>query len=116
MQLFNASEYLLDRRVAGDADRTAVLAGDRRLTYGDLLVEVERTAGGLSALGLLPEQRLLMVVVDCPEFVVLYLAAMRSGAVPVPVSTMLRARHRRAARRFPRPRGRGERRAGRGGR
>ena len=92
MQLFNASEYLLDRRVAaGDGDRTALVCGDRRLTYADLLDQVERTAGGLTALGLLPEQRLLMVVVDCPEFVVLYLAAMRIGAVPVPVSTMLRA-------------------------
>ena len=28
---------------------------------------------------------------DSPEFVVVYLAAMRIGAVPVPVSTMLRA-------------------------
>ena len=75
MELFNASEYLLDRR----------------LTYGELHAAVERAAGGLTSLGLLPEQRLLLLVVDCPEFVVLYLAAMRIGAVPVPVSTMLRA-------------------------
>ena len=32
-----------------------------------------------------------MVMADSPEFVVVYLAAMRIGAVPVPVSTMLRA-------------------------
>ena len=32
-----------------------------------------------------------MVMADSPEFVVVYLAAMRMGAVPVPVSTMLRA-------------------------
>lgn len=92
MELFNASEYLLDRRLAaGDADRTAVVDARRRLTYAEVHSEVERAAGGLTALGLLPEQRLLMVVVDCAEFVVLYLAAMRIGAVPVPVSTMLRA-------------------------
>ncbi len=92
MELFNASEYLLDRRVAaGDGDRTALVSGGRRSTYAELLGAVERAAGGLVELGLLPEQRLLMVVVDCPEFVVLYLAAMRIGAVPVPVSTMLRA-------------------------
>ncbi|MHA3704791.1 benzoate-CoA ligase family protein [Jatrophihabitans sp. YIM 134969] len=92
MELFNASEYLLDRRVvAGDGGRTALVCGERRLTYAELHAAVERAAGGLAALGLLPEQRLLMVVVDCPEFVVLYLAAMRIGAVPVPVSTMLRA-------------------------
>ena len=91
MELFNASEYLLDRRLAaGDGDRTAIVAGERRLTYAQLHGQVERAAGGLAALGLQPEQRLLMVVVDSPEFVVLYLAAMRIGAVPVPVSTMLR--------------------------
>ena len=38
-----------------------------------------------------PEQRILMVMSDSPHFVVVYLAAMRIGAIPVPVSTMLRA-------------------------
>ena len=32
-----------------------------------------------------------MVMPDSPAFVVVYLAAMRVGAIPVPVSTMLRA-------------------------
>ena len=32
-----------------------------------------------------------MVMADSPDFVVVYLAAMRVGAIPVPVSTMLRA-------------------------
>ena len=32
-----------------------------------------------------------MVMADSPEFVIVYLAAMRIGAVPVPISTMLRA-------------------------
>ena len=32
-----------------------------------------------------------MVMTDSPEFVIVYLAAMRMGAVPVPISTMLRA-------------------------
>ena len=32
-----------------------------------------------------------MFMADSPEFVIVYLAAMRIGAVPVPVSTMLRA-------------------------
>jgi benzoate-CoA ligase family protein len=32
-----------------------------------------------------------MVMADSPEFVIVYLAAMRIGAVPVPISTMVRA-------------------------
>src|SRR5262249_4094488 len=48
-------------------------------------------AGALAALGLQPEQRLLMFMADSPDFVTAYLGAMRIGAVPVPVSTMLHA-------------------------
>ena len=91
-QPFNACEYLLDRRVAaGYGDRLAVtgVAGD--LSYGALLERVQRIAGVLRGLGLQPEQRLVMFMTDCPDFIGVYLAAMRIGAVPVPVSTMLHA-------------------------
>ena len=50
-----------------------------------------RTAASLRSLGLQPEQRVLMLMADSPQFVVVYLAAMRMGAIPVPVSTMLHA-------------------------
>jgi benzoate-CoA ligase family protein len=89
---FNASEYLLDRRLAaGDGGRVAFVGGAGDVTYADLHDRVCRTAHGLRGLGLAPEQRLLMLMADSPEFVVVYLAAMRMGAVPVPVSTMLRS-------------------------
>src|SRR5439155_26779174 len=61
------------------------------LSYAQLHDRVLRTAGGLRRLGLQPEQRLLMFMSDSPEFVVVFLAALRIGAVPVPVSTMMRA-------------------------
>jgi benzoate-CoA ligase family protein len=90
--LFNACEYLLDRRLdAGDGERLAVTGVGGDLGYAELHDRVLRTAGGLRAIGLEPEQRLLMFMADSPEFVVLYLAAMRIGAVPVPVSTMIHA-------------------------
>ncbi len=91
-QLFNACEYLLDQRLAdGDGQRLALtgVAGD--LTYAQLHDQVCRTAAGLRALGLQPEQRVLMLMADSPQFVVVYLATMRMGAIPVPVSTMLHA-------------------------
>ncbi len=92
MSAFNACEYLLDRRVkAGDGDRLAVTGAGGELTYAQLLDQVQRAAAVLRQLGLEPEQRLLMFTADGPAFVVLYLAAMRIGAIPVPVSTMMRA-------------------------
>jgi benzoate-CoA ligase family protein len=91
-QLFNASEYLLDRRLAaGDGPRTALAGPAGDVSYADLWDRVCRTAAGLRAIGVRPEQRILMVMADSPQFAVVYLAAMRVGAIPVPVSTMLRA-------------------------
>ena len=89
---FNVCDYLLDRHVrAGRGDRLALtgIAGD--VSYAELAERVGRAAGGLRGIGLQAEQRVVMVMADSPEFVIVYLAAMRIGAVPVPISTMLRA-------------------------
>lgn len=89
---FNASVYLLDRHIEkGDGDRPALVGPGGDLTYARLHDRVVRTAAGLRAAGLLPEQRLMMFMADSPDFVTVFLAAMRIGAVPVPVSTMLRS-------------------------
>jgi benzoate-CoA ligase family protein len=90
-ELFNACEYLLDRRLAaGDGDRLALTGPAGDLSYAGLWDRVCRTAAGLRAAGVQPEQRILMVMADSPHFAVVYLAALRVGAIPVPVSTMLR--------------------------
>jgi benzoate-CoA ligase family protein len=91
-QLFNACEYLLDRRVAvGDGQRIALTGPAGEVSYAELRDRVCRTAAGLRGIGVQPEQRVLMVMADSPHFAVVYLAAMRMGAIPVPVSTMLHA-------------------------
>jgi acyl-coenzyme A synthetase/AMP-(fatty) acid ligase len=112
-QLFSAREFLLDRRLAaGDGPRSALTGPAGDLSYAQLHDRVCRTAAGLRAAGLQPEQRVLLLMADSPEFVVVYLAAMRMGAIPVPVSTMLHAddvaerQARRAARRGRPARGR----------
>jgi benzoate-CoA ligase family protein len=89
---FNACDYLLDRHIrAGRGDRLALtgIAGD--VSYAGLAERVRLAARGLRGLGLQAEQRVVMVMADSPEFVIVYLAAMRIGAIPVPISTMLRA-------------------------
>src|SRR6266702_3135526 len=89
---FNACEYLLDRRVkAGDGGRLAITGAGGQFSYAQLLDLVQRTAAGLRETGLEPEQRIVMFCSDGPAFAAVYLAAMRIGAIPVPVSTMLRA-------------------------
>ncbi|MCW2906729.1 MAG: badA [Actinomycetia bacterium] len=91
-QLFNACEYLLDRRLAaGDGPRTALAGPAGDVSYAALHDQVRRVSASLRKIGLQPEQRVLMLMADSPQFVVMYLAAMRMGAIPVPVSTMSRA-------------------------
>jgi len=89
---FNACEYLLDRRLAaGDENRLAFTGPGGELTYRQLYQQVLRTAAALRGIGLQPEQRIMLCMADSPEFVIAYLAAMRIGAIPVPVSTMTNA-------------------------
>ncbi len=88
---FNACEWLLDRQVEAGHDRQeAVRQGGSSWTYGDVLDMVQAGAGGLRALGVRPEERVLLVMLDEVEFIVTFLAAMRIGAVPVPLNPQLR--------------------------
>jgi benzoate-CoA ligase family protein len=88
---FNASA-LLDRNIdRGRADKAAVHAVDRSLTYGELLARASRAGNLLRALGVAREERVLLVLDDTTAFPTVFLGAMRLGAVPVPVSTLDKA-------------------------
>lgn len=85
---FNACDYLL--RPAEDAPgRLAITGPDGDLTYGELAARARDVAAGLQALGLRPEERVVLFMADGPAMAAAILGAMRMGAVPVPVSTML---------------------------
>ena len=87
---FNAAAYLTERRVAaGDGDRVAVRHPRGTLTYAELAAEVRRVAAGLTAVGVRPEERVVLCMVDDVELFTGILAAMYIGAVAVPCSTML---------------------------
>jgi benzoate-CoA ligase family protein len=88
---FNASTWLVDRHIgAGHGNRTAYRYLDETLTYAELRAEVLAAANGLRALDVGPGDRVLMVVSDEPAFPAAFLGALRIGAIPIPVSTMLR--------------------------
>lgn len=88
---FNAATWLVDRHLDhGRGGSTAVVCGDESWTYAQLHQATVAAAGAFTALGLRSEERVLMVVNDEPRFLACFLGAMRMGAVPVPVNTMLR--------------------------
>jgi benzoate-CoA ligase family protein len=90
---YNACLDLLDGNVErGRADHPAVVSRARTVTYGELLDEVRRAAAGLRALGVQPEQRVAMVMLDSVEFYATFLGAVRIGAIPAPVNPLLPGR------------------------
>ena len=58
-------------------------------TYGQLTEDVRRVAGGLAAIGVRPEERVLLCMADDIELATGILATIYLGAVAVPCSTML---------------------------
>ncbi len=87
---FNATRWLLDRHIEeGRGDNLAVRCRGESLTYAELLGRVEGAACGLRAMGVRPEERVVLVMLDGVEFLAAFLGAMRIGAIPVPVNPLL---------------------------
>lgn len=87
---FNASDYLLQAALRADtAGRTAVTGPGGDLSYGELAELAGHVSAGLQAWGLRAEERVVLSMADGPSMAAAILGAMRLGAVPVPVSTML---------------------------
>jgi len=89
---FNAAAHFVDRNVAeGRGASTAFLGESRTLTYADLQALTNRTGNALRALGVEAADRVLMICLDAPEFLGTFWGAIKIGAVPVPVNTLMRA-------------------------
>jgi benzoate-CoA ligase family protein len=88
----NLVDHFVDRHIReGGGQKTAIVSGDRRLTYAEIAEQVNRVGNGLLSLGLQEEQRVLLVLPDIPEFAAAYFGTMKIGAVAVPTSTALRS-------------------------
>ncbi|MFJ8113704.1 (2,3-dihydroxybenzoyl)adenylate synthase [Streptomyces sp. NPDC096132] len=70
---------------AADAapDAVALVDGDRRLTYRQLAGRADATALRLAALGLRPDDRIVVQLPNTAEFVILTYACLRLGVIPV---------------------------------
>jgi benzoate-CoA ligase family protein len=88
---FNLTDYFVDRHIReGRAQKVAIRCGESVYTYGDLAADVNRAGNGLSSLELQDEQRVLLLLPDCPEFAIAYFGVIKIGAVAVPTSTAAR--------------------------
>jgi len=91
-ETFNVATYFVDRNVMlGRGTNVAIECGDRRLTYADVQRNVNRCGSALRRLGVRPEERVLLLLYDGPEFVYSFFGAIKIGAVPVPLNTLWKA-------------------------
>ncbi|MBI4503313.1 MAG: AMP-binding protein, partial [Gemmatimonadetes bacterium] len=72
----------LSRSVARFPDRTAIIFQNCRLSYRELNQEVDRLGSSLSALGVVPGDRVAIQLPNIPQCVIGFYAALRIGAVP----------------------------------
>jgi benzoate-CoA ligase len=84
----NAGDIVERQVAAGLGDKPAIIAADATFTYDELRRAINRAAGLLRELGVRREQRVLLVLDDTTIFPMVFLGAMRIGAVPVPVSPL----------------------------
>ena len=90
---FNAADYFVDRHLReGRAERVAIECGDERVTYAQLAERVNRFGNALRcALDVRIEERIFLLLPDIPEFAYSFFGAIKIGAVPVPINTLLRS-------------------------
>ena len=87
---YNAAVDFVDRNVAeGRGDKTAFIDPARNLTYGELRDATARIGPMLARMGIEPENRIALVLLDTVDFPVLFWGAIRAGIVPVLVNTRL---------------------------
>jgi 4-hydroxybenzoate-CoA ligase len=87
---FNATDYFLDRNIRqGRGHKIAVYTEYKNYTYNDIQKMANKTANAFRELGLAVDDRVLILMLDVPQFYAVFWGAIKMGAVPIPVNTML---------------------------
>jgi len=91
--IYNAATTFVDENIRqGRGKKTAIYFQDEKFTYQDLFEKVNQTGNALKELGAEIEQRVLLVLPDCPEFAFSFFGAIKIGAVPIPTNPWMKAR------------------------
>jgi len=81
---------IVKRHVAEHPEKTAIIFGDRRISYAELDTLISRTAHGLLEIGLKRGDVLSLFLPSLPELIISYLGTVRAGVTVNVVNAMLR--------------------------
>ncbi|MGD9579641.1 MAG: AMP-binding protein, partial [Syntrophorhabdus sp.] len=81
---FNLCNRLLERHIIeGRGDNIAIYYGEQRITFNEMSEKVNRLGNSLLSLGVTPQDRVGIKLVNQPEALILIFAVQKIGAVPV---------------------------------
>jgi benzoate-CoA ligase len=90
-ETLNVATVYIDANIAaGHGADTAFFYRDERITYQHVFENVNRLGNAFRNLGVDIEQRVALLLLDCPEFVYSFFATIKIGAIAVPMNTLLR--------------------------
>jgi long-chain acyl-CoA synthetase len=75
-----------DEATERDPRRTAVVFYGRRISYGELREATDRLACALARLGVAKGDRVALYLLNSPQFIIAYFAALKCGATVTPIS------------------------------
>ena len=85
---FNFAAHLIAANTQRSS-KIALIDDDQQLTYGELADQIQRVAASLQSQGLRREERVLLLMHDCTDWIVSFLACLHAGIVPVALNTLL---------------------------
>jgi 2-aminobenzoate-CoA ligase len=86
---WNIAEEFLDKHVkAGRGDQVAILFGDQKITYKELLAMSNKFANVLTKLGVEAQDRVGIRLTNMPEAIAINFGIQKCGAIPVAVSPL----------------------------
>jgi len=87
---YNAAADLIERNLAASrGGKLAYIDDAGEYTFAQLAERVNRFGGGLQALGLEMEQRVLIAMLDGIDWPVAFLGSIKAGIIPIAVNTLL---------------------------
>jgi long-chain acyl-CoA synthetase len=87
----NMAQHLLDTAIK-EGGRPALRMGDALVTYDEFADSAGRVAAALAARGVVPGDRVGLVLPNVPSFPLIYYGALMAGAAVVPMNPLLKAR------------------------
>jgi benzoate-CoA ligase family protein len=89
-ETFNVATYYVDRNVLeGRGEKLAIACEGTSVSYQQLLERTNRVGNLLRQLGVRSEERVILALLDSPEFLYCFYGAIKIGAVAVPANTQL---------------------------